>query len=62
MTVTELIEQLRQAAGESGKGYDAQVHVAGGHYVAAGQKLAVRGDPKVGVVRIGSMSRKAPKP
>lgn len=57
MTVAELIEQLRQAAGASGKGYDAQVHVAGGHYVAHGQRLTVKADPRAGVVRIGSTQK-----
>lgn len=59
MTVAELIEQLRQAAGQSKKGYDAEVHVAGGHYTANDQRLAVRVSDDI--VRIGATT-KAEKP
>lgn len=55
MTVGQLIEQLRQEAGKTIKGYDAEVHVAGGHYTANGQRLRVEATGEV--VRIGSTAK-----
>lgn len=55
MTVKELIDALRKAAGETLGGEDARVHVAGGHYTANGQRIAVRASGEV--VRIGTDQR-----